>query len=291
MSVTPISGALAPAEAAEHAAEHPRRSKWSDYRLLALGIVPLVLLYIAALLLPLPFSPTHPNPGAISLSPSATHVFGTDASGFDIFSRTIAAARVDLPLAIGGTLVAMMIGVPIGLAASSEGWGSNVIMRGVDATQSLPLLIVALAIVSLAKNHIGDVLIAIVIVTAPVLIRLTRSGALVVRNSRYVEAATASGCGRARLLRVHVLPNVLNLILAQCALGIAVAIVVIAGLNFLGVGVSPPTPTWGSMISTGAGVIDQGQWWVALFPGLAILLVIVCCNLIARAIEDLMQAR
>jgi peptide/nickel transport system permease protein len=291
MSNISISGALTSVEAEEYTAEHRSRSGLRDYTMLAIGMAPLLVLFIAALVAPLPFSPTHPNVGAISLPPNATHIFGTDASGFDIFSRTIAAARVDLPLAIGGTLIAMLIGVPIGLAASSETWGANAVMRFVDAMQSLPLLIVALAIVSLAGNHIQDVLIAIVIVSAPAFIRLTRSGALVVRNSRYVEAATACGCRTGRLLRVHVLPNVLSLVLAQAALGGAVAIVVIAGLNFLGVGVSPPTPTWGSMVATGAGVIDQGQWWVALFPGLAILLVIVCFNVIARAVEDLTGAR
>ena len=289
MSVTPITGSIADAEA--HAKDQPSRSKVSDYAALGVAVAVIVLLYMASLLLPLPYSPTHPDVGAISLAPSGSHIFGTDASGFDIFSRTIYAARADLPLAVGGTVLAMLIGVPIGLAASSEGWGSNAVMRVVDAVQSLPLLILALAIVTLAGNHIGDVLIAIVIVTAPVFIRLVRSGALVIRNSRYVEAAVASGARPARVLRVHVLPNVMNLVLTQFAIGVAVAIVVIAGLNFLGVGVSPPTPTWGSMISTGAGVVDQGQWWVALFPGLAILLVIVSFNAIARAIEDLAQAR
>jgi peptide/nickel transport system permease protein len=287
MSVTPISGTLADVEAKERTP----RSKVSDYAALIIGIAPIVLLLLAALFLPLPYSPTHPNVAAISQAPSSSHIFGTDASGFDIFSRTINAARVDLPLAVGGTLLAMLIGVPIGLAASSESWGSNAVMRVVDAVQSLPLLILALAIVTLAGNHIGDVLVAIVIVTAPVFIRLVRSGALVIRNSRYVEAAVASGARPVRVLRVHVLPNVMNLVLTQFAIGVAVSIVVIAGLNFLGVGVSPPTPTWGSMIATGAGVIDQGQWWVALFPGLAILLVIVSFNAIARAIEDLASAR
>ena len=291
MSNISISGALTSVEAEEYTAEHGSRSGIRDYTMLAIGVAPLLVLYVAALVAPLPFSPTHPDVAAISMPPSGTHIFGTDASGFDIFSRTIAAAKVDLPLAIGGTVIAMLIGVPIGLAASSETWRANAVMRFVDAMQSLPLLIVALAIVSLAGNHIQDVLIAIVIVSAPAFIRLTRSGALVVRNARYVEAAIACGCRTGRLLRVHVLPNVLSLVLAQAALGGAVAIVVIAGLNFLGVGVSPPTPTWGSMIATGAGVIHQGQWWVALFPGLAILLVIVCFNLIARAVEDLTGAR
>jgi peptide/nickel transport system permease protein len=150
---------------------------------------------------------------------------------------------------------------------------------------------VALAVVALAGDHIGDVLFAIVLVITPTFIRLVRSQAQVVRNARYVEAAIASGCRPGRVLRVHVLPNLSGIVFAQFALSVASAILVIAALNFLGVGVSPPTPTWGSMIATGAGVIDQGQWWVALFPSIAILVVVVGFNVIARAVEDLTQGR
>ncbi|WP_211231803.1 ABC transporter permease [Amycolatopsis balhimycina] len=225
------------------------------------------------------------------MAPNGSHWFGTDANGFDVFSRTIEAARIDLPLAFGGVLLAMVIGVPIGLAVSKESWLSNIVMRGVDALQSLPLLIVTVAVVALAGDHFYDVILAMVLVIAPGFIRLVRAGAVVIRSKRYVEAATATGSSEARILRVHVLPNVLNLVLTQLTLGVGLAIVVIAGLNFLGVGVDPPTPTWGGMIFDGAGVINQGQWWVALFPSLAILVVISCVNLTARVVEDLTQAR
>lgn len=270
--------------------ETPKTAR-TDYVRLVLGLGPVVALYLASLVAPLPFSPTTPNTNVISIAPNSVHWFGTDASGFDVFSRTIASARLDLPLAFGGVLIAMLIGVPIGLAVSSETWVSNIVMRAVDALQSLPLLIVAVAVVALAGNHIGDVLFAIVLVIAPGFIRIVRAGALVIRSKRYVEAAIANGSRPARILRVHVLPNVLNLILTQLALGVGFAIVVIAGLNFLGVGANPPTPSWGGMVNTGAGVIDQGQWWVAVFPSLAILLVVVCVNITARAIEDLTRAR
>lgn len=269
----------------------PPRRRARDHAGLALGIGPILALYLASLFAPLPFNPTTPNTNVISQSPSGTHWFGTDASGFDIFSRTIEAAKVDLPLSVAGVLLAMILGVPIGLMASRENWRSNVVMRGVDALQALPLLIVAVAIVSLAGNHIGDVLIAIVLITTPAFIRIVRSGGQVVRSKRYIEAAIASGNRQSRITRVHILPNVMNLIVTQFALGIGLAIVVIAGLNFLGIGVHPPTPTWGGMVSTGAGVISQGQWWVAVFPSLAILLVVVCFNIAARALEDLTRVR
>ena len=283
--------AIVEAIAHEPAETAAARRRARDYVGLALGLGPVVVLYLASLFAPLPFSPTTPDTSVISVPPNSTHWFGTDPSGFDIFSRTIEAAKVDLPLSVGGVLIAMLIGVPIGLIASRENWRSNVVMRGVDALQALPLLIVAVAIVSLAGNHIGDVLIAIVLVTTPAFIRIVRSGGQVVRSKRYIEAAVASGNSQARILRVHVLPNVMNLVVTQFALGIGLAIVVIAGLNFLGIGVHPPTPTWGGMVATGAGVIAQGQWWASLFPSLAILLVVVCFNVAARALEDLTQAR
>jgi peptide/nickel transport system permease protein len=272
----------------------PRRARhapWTDYTTVVLGLAPVVLLFLAGAFAPLPYSPTQPDADAISLPPSNDHWFGTDPSGFDMFSRTLAAAVVDLPLALGGTALALLVGVPLGLLASSEGWLPNVIMRTVDALQALPLLILAVALVALSGNNLSSVVVAIVLVSAPGFIRLVRSGALVIRRARYIEAATAIGCSTSRMLRVHVLPNVLGLILAQASLGIAVAVVVIAGLNFLGVGTHPPTPTWGSMISVGAGVINQGQWWVAAFPSLAIILVITCLNVVARAAEDLTRTR
>ena len=278
-------------EMSEKPTDEPVRRRARDLGGLALGVGPILGLYLASLIAPLPFSPTTPDTNVISQPPDSTHWFGTDGSGFDIFSRTIDAARIDLPLSVAGVFVSMLIGVPIGLMASRENWRSNVIMRGVDALQALPLLIVAVAIVSLAGNHIGDVLIAIVLVTTPAFIRIVRSGGQVVRSKRYIEAALACGNSQARITRVHVLPNVLNLIVTQFALGIGLAIVVIAGLNFLGIGVHPPTPTWGGMIATGAGVISEGQWWVAVFPSAAILLVVVCFNVTARALEDLTRAR
>lgn len=254
--------------------------------ILVAALAPVIVFYLVSLFVPLPYSPTQPDTTAISLAPSAVHLFGTDASGFDVLSRTIASARLDLPLAIGGTLIAFVIGVPIGLLVSSEGWMSNSVMRGVDALQALPLLIISVAVVTLAGNNIADVIFAIVLVGTPAFIRLVRSGALVVRKSRYVDAAITVGCSPFRVLRVHVFPNVLPLVLVQCSIGVAQAIIVIGALNFLGVGVSPPTPSWGSMISTGAGVIGEGYWWVAFFPALAILLMVVCLNTAARAVDE-----
>ena len=269
----------------------PSWRRYRDYAGIIGGALPIVLLLLAAFFLPLPYSPTTPDPSAVDLAPSAQHWFGTDGSGFDVFSRTIASARIDIPLALGGSLLALIIGVPLGLLASSDRWYAHLIMRVVDVLQSLPLLIISIALVSLAGNSIGNVIFAILLVGTPGFIRLIRSGALIVRKSRFVDAAIAMGCTPFRVLRVHVLPNVLNLALVQFTLAASTAIVVIAGLNFLGVGVAPPTPTWGVMIRAGADVIGQGYWWVALFPSLAVVVVVVSLNGMSRALDDLVARR
>jgi len=257
---------------------------------IALGALPIVLLYVLGFV-SFPFSPIQPDSSAVLLAPNATHLFGTDASGFDVFARTFRSAQLDIPLAFGGTLLAALIGVPIGLITSSEGVGSTVIMRIVDALQALPLLIVAIAIVTLSGRNIGTVVFAIVLVTAPNFIRLVRGGALVVRGMRYVEAAASLGASKVRIYFVHVLPNVAGLVLAQLTLSVGMAIIIIAALNFLGVGVPPPTPTWGGMIKDGSGVIVQGAWWVALFPSLAVVALIASLAFVARQVEDLLRTR
>jgi len=246
-------------------------------------------LILAGFFLPLPYNPIHPNVYQLQLPPSRAHLFGTDDAGFDVFSRIIAASDHDLPLAMLGTLFAAVIGVPLGLLASSRGTLGGGIMRIVDAFQAFPVLVVAVVLVTLAGNHLENVILAIGIINVPRFIRLVRSESLVLRASRFVEAAIAVGNPPARVLFIHVLPNVAATVLAQAALAVANAIIVIAGLNFLGVGVSPPEPTWGSMLATGATTIAQGVWWMTIFPALAILLCVMAFNILADSVGQLMR--
>ncbi len=278
-------------EAATPAARTRRHSRFTDYVGVAAGTAPIVLLLLASFFLPLPYSPTQPDPAAVTLPPGPQHWFGTDGSGFDVLSRTIASAQVDLPVAFGGALLSLIIGVPLGLLASSDRWFAHLIMRATDVLQSLPLLIVTVAVVSLAGNSIGNVIFGIVLVGAPGFIRLVRSGAIVVRSSRYVDAAIAMGCSPLRVLRVHVFPNIFSIALVQFTLATSTAIIVIAGLNFLGIGTAAPTPSWGVMIRSGADVIGQGYWWVATFPSLAVVLVVVSLNFVSRSLDDLVAGR
>jgi peptide/nickel transport system permease protein len=262
-----------------------------SYPQLFIGALVIILMLIASFALPLPYSPTQPDPTAILQPPSGLHWFGTDESGFDIFSRTIAAPVHELPLVIIGTLLSLAIGVPLGLLASTPTRLASVIMRALDVFLAFPLLILAIAIVVVTGNNIRDVVIAIVIINAPRFIRLVRTEALGILQTRFIEAAVASGCSPRRILFRHVLPNTYGVILVQSSLAASYAVIVIATLNFLGIGVSPPTPTWGSMIQSGVQDIAQGQWWPVVFPSVGLFIAVLSFNGIAGGFRMMFGGR
>ena len=255
---------------------------------IAAGVAVLAVLLLAALLAPLPYDPNMPTSSSL-LPPSGEHWLGTDRSGFDVFSRTIAAGRLDLPLALIGTLISLAIGVPVGLAASAKNRWSEWIMRGLDVFQAFPLLVLAIVIVSLTGNNLRTVVLALVLINAPRFVRLTRSEALSVRESRFMEAANAMGASGSRLLWRHLLPNISGSILAQASLGAANAIVVIAALSFLGIGTSPSDASWGAMIRSGSQTMATGQWWIAFGPGIAVFITVLSFNGIADGIAAIFE--
>ncbi len=252
---------------------------------IGIGLSVVVLMLLAGFFLPLPYSPTRPDPLNVLQPPSSLHWFGTDSNGFDVFSRTIASAARDLPLALIGTLLSALVGVPLGLLASTKGPWSERIMRGLDVFQSFPLVVLAIAIVTLMGNRLENVIIAILIVNVPRFMRLVRSEALSLRESRFIEAARAVGATPLRVMRKHMFPNVIGVVLSQTSLAAAQAIGIIAALSFLGVGVSPPNPSWGLMIQTGVRSITSGDWWVIVFPGMAVLIAVAAFNLVADGLQ------
>jgi len=253
----------------------------------AIGVGFIGLLILAALFAPLPYSPTTTNPNALLLPPSGAHWFGTNSVGTDVFSRTIKAAEVDLPLALAGTFAALLLGVPLGIwLASSRRWGERW-MRVLDAFQALPLLILILALVALSGNQLWMIVVAVAIYAGPVYIRLVRSQVLSLREARFIEAARACGASPYRVMRHHLLPNVRDIVLAQTSLVAAGALLGITALSFLGIGVQPPTPSWGSMIALDSSSLVQGQWWAVVGPGSAIFLSIVAFNLVADGLREL----
>lgn len=267
-----------------------KQSNFRDFvqmhKFAAAGAFFIIVLILASLFAPLPYDPEAPNPGVGISPPSADHWFGTDITGGDVFSRTIAAAWVDLSLALAGTFLSLIIGVPLGLLTSVKKRWSDNLVRGMDAFQAFPLLILALVLVSLSGNKLYMVVVAIALINIPRYMRLIRSEVLSLREARFMEATTAVGVPLPRALRKHVLPNVMGMITAQTTLTMANAIVVIATLSFLGIGVAPPTPSWGSMIRSGSSNMISGEWWVALFPGLFVLLCVWILNQLSDAISD-----
>ncbi|MDA8370701.1 MAG: ABC transporter permease [Nocardiopsaceae bacterium] len=272
-------------------AKKPRWSVVREHPSAAVSALFILVLLVAGTVLPMPYDPRMPDPFATLVPPSAEHWFGTDSSGSDVFSRVIAAAQVDLGLALGGTAVSLLVGVPLGLLVSSKGaWGERSV-RALDAFQAFPLLILALALVSLSGNRMSMVIVAIALINVPRYMRLMRSEILALRESRFIEAAYATGSSRLRVMWRHLLPNSLGVILVQTSLTIANAIVIIAAMSFVGVGATPPTPSWGSMIRAGAENMAFGQWWVAVFPGLFVFLCVLCFNRIADALGDITSVR
>lgn len=252
---------------------------------IGVGLALLIALILSSFVLPLRYSPVQPFPMQTLQPPSGEHWFGTDTNGFDVYSRTLAAAARDLPLAIVGTLLSLLVGVPLGLMASAKGaWGER-LMRGLDVFQSFPLVIIAIALVTLTGNRLENVVFAIMVINVPRFMRLVRSEALALRESRFIEAAFSIGASRWRVMGRHLLPNVAGVTLVQTSLAAAHAIVVIAALSFLGIGVSPPDPSWGAMIQAGARNMTTGQWWTVAFPGLAVFVAVASLNMVADGLQ------
>lgn len=254
---------------------------------LTLGLLLLTGLATAGRVLPFAFSPVVSVPGNLTTrQPSAEFWFGTDTFAFDIFSRVFRGVANDIPIAIAGVLLALAIGVPLGLFASIKGRAGEVVVRSMDAFQSFPLLVLAIAAVVLLGNKSTNVIVAIAIINVPRLIRIIRSEALAIRESRFIEAAFAIGASTPRMLFRHLLPNVMGVVLVQASLSASAALVIVATLSFLGVGVSPPEPTLGFMIQEGSKVIAQGHWWVVAFPSLMVFLAVAAFNMVADGLQS-----
>ena len=251
------------------------------------GVCIILFLVIASFVVPAlsPYGAEEPNVVDALEGPSLSHPFGTDSVGFDIFTRAFFAPRIDLTIAAAGVMLGMVIGVGLGVAASfTRGLIGELVLRIADVVQSFPVLILALALVALAGNNRTNVVWALAFVNAPIFLRLIRSRVLTVREHRYIEAAIALGNPTVRLLRRHVLPNAIGPVIVQFGISMGFAIILLAGLAFLGVGVQVPTPEWGSMILIGRSNITTGQWWVAVFPGIMLAIAVFGFNLLSDGI-------
>lgn len=233
-----------------------------------------------------PYPPTEPNYQASLVGPSLTHPMGTDLTGRDIFSRVLAGARISLLVGIVAVGVAMIIGVPIGsVAGYSGGWVDEGLMRVTDVMISFPALVIALALVGALGPNIRNVILVIGIVYSPQYARLIRGQVLSIKEEEYVEAAKNTGLGDLQILFKHVIPNSFAPVFVQATFHVATAIIFEASLSFLGLGVQPPTPTWGVLIADGRNYLPA-QWWISTFPGIAIFITVLALNLLGDGLRD-----
>lgn len=225
-------------------------------------------------------------------APSTAHWFGTDHFGRDIFSRTISSLRLDFVVAVLGVSGAILIGVTLGATCGYLGGiVDDLVMRAVDIIQSFPLLLLAMVLVLFLGPSVVSIIIVTVLINIPSYARLTRGETLSRKHLEYIDAARCSGVSEARILVRHLVPNTLNPIIVQGSLNLAWAVSNIAALSFLGMGIRPPTPDLGVMVSEGAKFLAQGHWWMSLFPGLILALTIFALNLVGDGLQDRLDPR
>jgi len=258
---------------------------------LAMAVVMIVVAAAAPLIAPL--SPSAQFADAVLKGPGAIerHLLGTDEFGRDILSRIIWGARVSLEVGLASVLFAFVLGVPLGIVAGVRGGGvETAIMRCADMLMAFPTLLLALIIVTALGGTLLNEILAIGVALTPNFLRLARSLALTIREQDYILAARALGGGQLRVMARHVFPNTLYALVVVATLYIATAIRTEAGLSFLGLGIPPPTPSWGNILSEGRQYIKCCPW-ITTFSGLAIMVAVLAFNLVGDALRDLLDPR
>jgi peptide/nickel transport system permease protein len=261
---------------------------------LAIGAAILVVFAALAVVAPwiVPHDPVAANPRNVLAAPGGAHLMGTDGNGMDVFSRVLAGAAWAFGIAIPAVTVGILAGVPLGLYTGYKGgWADEIIMRVFDALRVFPSIILALAVVAAAGPSLFNVVLVIGLLDSPVFARVVRAEVIALRNSTFVEAAIAAGNPTWRVLFVHILPNAIQGAMAQSAVRAAWAVRISATLAFLGVGIQAPTPEWGAMIRQGAEYLVTGQWWVGIFPGVALILMVLGLNMLGDGLQDLLDPR
>jgi ABC-type dipeptide/oligopeptide/nickel transport system permease subunit/ABC-type dipeptide/oligopeptide/nickel transport system ATPase component len=262
-------------------------------------LVVFVLVLIIAAIGPFvaPYSPTFADPLQRLVSPNGAHPFGTDENGIDVLSRLLAAPRTDVLIAVVATTLSVAIGAPLGVVAGYfEGadrramrWMSEGTLRLLDVIQAFPVFILAMVLVAIRGTGPVNVIFAVAFVNFPVFLRLVRSEILSLREHPYAEAALALGNSELGVGFKHLLPNAWPTVLVQVSVTIGFAVLLTAGLSFVGAGVSPPTPELGAMIASGAKFMILGQWWVAMFPGLLLGLIVFTFAVMGDIVGKLME--
>jgi peptide/nickel transport system permease protein len=251
-----------------------------------------LLIVLAALIGPhvVPYEPFMSNTAVALKPPSLAHWFGTDQLGRDVFSRVIVATRLDFFIAIASVALVFLMGGLAGIAAGFfGGWTDRIVGRIADTIMAFPLFVLAMGIVAALGNTVENIILATAIVNFPLYARVARSEANVRREAGFVLAARLSGNGDFRILLAQILPNIMPIMVVQMSLTMGYAILNAAGLSFIGLGVRPPTAEWGIMVAEGSAFMVSGEWWIAFFPGAALMIAVFCFNLLGDGLRDIVD--
>ncbi|MBT2497039.1 ABC transporter permease [Microbacterium oxydans] len=267
----------------------PRTSFWTPVTVISFGVIAAWIL--AALLAPViaPYDPLETS-GPFLDAPSAAHWMGTDDLGRDVLSRVIYGAQLSLPLALAIVVFSLLVGGSVGLAAGYFGKAAdNVLMRVADLVLAFPQIILAMAVAAAFGPSVGNAVLALVIVSWPLYARIIRSSVLSVREQEYVFSGRLLGSTTLKSIVKDVIPNSAGPALVMATIELGNAILMLAALSFLGLGPRPPAAEWGAMIALGSQ--NLGNWWISLFPGLAILTIVMAFNLLGDAVQDYLDPR
>ncbi|WP_029260937.1 MULTISPECIES: ABC transporter permease [unclassified Microbacterium] len=267
----------------------PRTSFWTPVTVISFGVIAAWIL--AALLAPViaPYDPLETS-GPFLDAPSAAHWMGTDDLGRDVLSRVIYGAQLSLPLALAIVVFSLLVGGTVGLAAGYFGKAAdNVLMRVADLVLAFPQIILAMAVAAAFGPSVGNAVLALVIVSWPLYARIIRSSVLSVREQEYVFSGRLLGSTTLKSIVKDVIPNSAGPALVMATIELGNAILMLAALSFLGLGPRPPAAEWGAMIALGSQ--NLGNWWISLFPGLAILTIVMAFNLLGDAVQDYLDPR
>ena len=249
---------------------------------------------LTALAAPLvaPYDPDATDAAETLQAPSWRHWLGTDLYGRDQLSRIVHASRVDLLIALAATAMALSAGAVLGaLAGYRGGWTDQLVMRVIDTIMAFPSFILAMGITAAMGNSLRTLVIAIALTHVPIYARLIRGEMLRLRELEYADAARTVGNRERRIVFYHLLPNCILPVVVQATLAMGFAILTVAALSFIGLGIQPPQSEWGAMTAEGAGYIVSGEWWIFLFPGLAIMVTVLAFNLVGDTLRDLLDPR
>lgn len=268
--------------------------RFRENKLAVAGLVVILLLYAVAILAPVisRYNPDVQNAGFRSKPPSAQHWLGTDRNTRDVYARLIVGARVSLSVGFTAVLIIMSVGTALGAAAGYfGGWVDALIMRFTDILLSIPQILLLISAAALFKASLKTTVIVIGLTSWPGAARLVRGQFLSLRNQEFVTAARAIGATPAQIIRRHLFPNTLAVIIVEATLWLSYAIILEASLSYLGLGVQIPTPSWGNMLQQGQTELLNGAWWLTLFPGLAIFVTVLAFNLMGDGLRDALDPR